>query len=269
VFNHFMAKGHTHYQLVHGLPTPIISWFMGCVWKNDNGIPNCLSYCVICLLYVVCWSQWPGSVRSRSMALAYCDCGFEFHRGHGCFSVVCCQVEISAMSWSLVQWSPTDCGMSCVITKNLVDEEAIVHAGMHTEKKNMVYKCGCRPHSTTWQAAGWRPTKSSCNYMYHLFNIQNLCIFPHPLCLGVSVLLTGNGDYFTMLHLVTGLYKEDKSVLFEVRIGTWHVKFVLLLVMFVLILWSMMLNYLIYKTSALLSQRIVHLLNEDQSQNPV
>jgi hypothetical protein len=31
---------------------------------------------------------------------------------------VCCQVEVSAMSWSLVQRSPTDCGTSlCVIKK--------------------------------------------------------------------------------------------------------------------------------------------------------
>jgi hypothetical protein len=33
-------------------------------------------------------------------------------------SVVCCQVEISATGWSLVQRSPTDCGASlCVIKK--------------------------------------------------------------------------------------------------------------------------------------------------------
>jgi hypothetical protein len=31
-------------------------------------------------------------------------------------SVVCCQVEVSATSWPLVQTSPTDCGASlCVI----------------------------------------------------------------------------------------------------------------------------------------------------------
>jgi hypothetical protein len=31
-------------------------------------------------------------------------------------SVVCCQVEVSTTSWSLVQRSPTDCGASlCVI----------------------------------------------------------------------------------------------------------------------------------------------------------
>jgi hypothetical protein len=35
--------------------------------------------------------------------------------GHGCLSVVsvvCCQVEVSATGWSLVQRSPTDCGVS-------------------------------------------------------------------------------------------------------------------------------------------------------------
>jgi hypothetical protein len=37
------------------------------------------------------------------------------HRGHGCPSVVnvvCCQVEVSATGWSLVQRSPTDCDVS-------------------------------------------------------------------------------------------------------------------------------------------------------------
>ena len=41
--------------------------------------------------------------------------------GHGCpsvLSVVCCQVEVSATDWSLVQMSTTDCGASlCVIKK--------------------------------------------------------------------------------------------------------------------------------------------------------
>ena len=46
---------------------------------------------------------------------AYWHCGFESHQGHGCLSlvsVVCCQVEVSVTSWSLVQRSPTDCGLS-------------------------------------------------------------------------------------------------------------------------------------------------------------
>ena len=43
------------------------------------------------------------------------DCGFETSRGHGCLSlvsVVCCQVKVSAAGWSLVQKSPTECGVS-------------------------------------------------------------------------------------------------------------------------------------------------------------
>jgi hypothetical protein len=42
------------------------------------------------------------------------------HRGHGCLSlvsVVCCQVDASATSRSLVQWSPTDCGVSLSVIK--------------------------------------------------------------------------------------------------------------------------------------------------------
>jgi len=47
--------------------------------------------------------------------LAFWDCGLESHREHVCLSlvsVVCCQVEVSASGWSLVQRSPTDCGVS-------------------------------------------------------------------------------------------------------------------------------------------------------------
>jgi hypothetical protein len=52
--------------------------------------------------------------------------------GHGCLSlvsVVCCQVEVSATSCSLVQRSPTDCGVSqmCVIMKLRRNEEAQAH----------------------------------------------------------------------------------------------------------------------------------------------
>jgi hypothetical protein len=47
--------------------------------------------------------------------LACWDYGFESHRGHGCLSVVsvvCCQVEVPASGLSLVQRSPTECGVS-------------------------------------------------------------------------------------------------------------------------------------------------------------
>ena len=40
---------------------------------------------------------------------------FESHRGHGFLSLVivlCSQVEVSVTGWSLVQRSPTECGVS-------------------------------------------------------------------------------------------------------------------------------------------------------------
>ena len=55
-------------------------------------------------------------VAARSKAwLASWDCVFESHGWHGCLSVVsvvCCQVEVSATGRSLVQRSPTECGVS-------------------------------------------------------------------------------------------------------------------------------------------------------------
>ena len=53
------------------------------------------------------------SVGLRPLACWYC--GFEYHRGHGCLSVmsvVCCQVEVSATGWSLLQRNPTECSVS-------------------------------------------------------------------------------------------------------------------------------------------------------------
>jgi hypothetical protein len=46
--------------------------------------------------------------------------GSESPQWHGCLSVfivVCCQVEVSARSWSPVQRGPTDCGASCCVIK--------------------------------------------------------------------------------------------------------------------------------------------------------
>ena len=58
-------------------------------------------------------SQYPGG-RSPAEIVGSNSTG-----EHWCLSVVsvvCCQIEVSATSWSLVQRSPTDCGTSlCVI----------------------------------------------------------------------------------------------------------------------------------------------------------
>jgi hypothetical protein len=55
------------------------------------------------------------AARSKAWVCGRWDCGFEFRRGDGCLSlviVVCCQVEVSASGWSLVQRSPAECGVS-------------------------------------------------------------------------------------------------------------------------------------------------------------
>jgi hypothetical protein len=64
--------------------------------------------------------------------------------GHGCLSVVsvvCCQVEVSATSCSLVQRSPTECGVSkkCVIVKPRNEEAKAPEKGLlsHRKKKKL------------------------------------------------------------------------------------------------------------------------------------
>jgi len=54
-------------------------------------------------------SWWP---------LDFWDCGFESLRGLGCpsvFSVVRCQVEVSASGWSLFRRSPTECDREALV----------------------------------------------------------------------------------------------------------------------------------------------------------
>jgi hypothetical protein len=68
------------------------------------------------------WGLWArariGMLGVDLRPLACWDCGLESRREHECLSlvnVVCCQVEITATGRSLVQRSPTECGMSeCV-----------------------------------------------------------------------------------------------------------------------------------------------------------
>jgi hypothetical protein len=80
--------------------------------------------------------------------LACWDRGFESLRGHECLSVVsvvCCQVQVSATSWTLVQRSPTDCAASlCVWSRNLKNEEAMTRVGsqrnrIHTHTHIYIY----------------------------------------------------------------------------------------------------------------------------------
>ena len=99
---------------------------------------------------------------------------------YGCLSVVsvvCCQVEVSASSWSLVQRSPTDCGASlCVIKKR---REWGGHgprwaAAPQETKQNKI-------HSHTFcDWSYWQPTDS--------FSLSQILVLPcHNVCLEAFV----------------------------------------------------------------------------------
>ena len=64
-----------------------------------------------------CRSQLPRGLRRRSAAARLLRSWVRIPPGAWIFVCCeCCRVEVSATSWSLVQRSPTDCGMSvCVI----------------------------------------------------------------------------------------------------------------------------------------------------------
>ena len=62
-------------------------------------------------------SHWTRDLRRRSAAARLLRLWVRIPPGGmDVVSVVCCQVEVSATSWSLVQMSPADCGaLLCVI----------------------------------------------------------------------------------------------------------------------------------------------------------
>ena len=99
----------------------------------------------ICRVY----RRVPVAARSKTWVCGRspAETGFESRRGHGCLSVVsvvCCQVEVSATGWSLVQRSPTDCGASLSVIYKLVNEESMAQWGLPRQiKKKWVYLFEC------------------------------------------------------------------------------------------------------------------------------
>jgi len=88
--------------------------FVNTRYKGDNKDNN---NNIITLYYSSAMRNYCRSQYSRGLRrpLVCWDCGFESHWRHDCLSVVsvvCCQVEVSATIWSLVQRSLTDCGAS-------------------------------------------------------------------------------------------------------------------------------------------------------------
>jgi len=94
-------------------------------------------------------------------------CGFEFRRGHGCISVmniVCCQVEVSATSWSLIQRSPTECGVSECDLETSTNEEPRPSRGLWSHEE--------RTHCSLPKTDNWMPHKTDFRHF-----VENILIF--------------------------------------------------------------------------------------------
>ena len=102
---------------------------------------NCKNVLSILMLLprYFCRSQWPRGLRRRSSAARLLRLWVRIPPGTWMFvvSVVCCQVEVSATSWSLVQRSPTDVVRRFVCSRNLKHEEALTQWGLsHQNQPN-------------------------------------------------------------------------------------------------------------------------------------
>ena len=88
---------------------------------------------------VICRSQWQSGLRRGSTAASLLGLRVRIPLGARSLSVVivvCCQVEVSATGWSLVQRSATDCGVChCVWSRNLKNEAALTRVGLLCQKQ--------------------------------------------------------------------------------------------------------------------------------------
>jgi hypothetical protein len=92
------------------------AWFKLSLADSVTG-PICVVFSGRKIIYTVHTLYYtdPGGCAVLGVGLRPRDCwgrGFESRWGHGCLSlvsVVCCQVEVSATSWSFVQRSPKEC----------------------------------------------------------------------------------------------------------------------------------------------------------------
>ena len=109
------------------------------------------------------WYQWSCGQRFGS---ATCwDCGLNSRQAHGrlpLVSVVCCQVEVSVTSWSFIQWSPTECGVSECDRKASIMRRPWLTKGCCAMKKCVVDWYRKQLQDTpTWECLGtWQSVHS-------------------------------------------------------------------------------------------------------------
>jgi hypothetical protein len=125
--------------------TVILTW----VFRNnlDSALEELLCF-IFCLNNRPAFrSQWPRSLRRGSAASSLLVLRFRSPPGARMFvsCIVCCQVVVSATGWSLVQMTPTECGVSeC-------DREAWTmrrpwSTGGRCAMENTVLPCYALPH---------------------------------------------------------------------------------------------------------------------------
>jgi hypothetical protein len=105
---------------------------LSAVW-NEMLHPSCI-YCILPYLLV--------RSNARSVAAHLLRLWVRIPPGHGFLSVVFvvfCQVEVTVTNWSLLQRSPTDCGVSCVAYKSS-EWGSPGTLGAVTPKKNAVFQ---------------------------------------------------------------------------------------------------------------------------------
>jgi hypothetical protein len=164
-------------------------------------------------------SQWPRGLKRRSSAARLLRLWVRIPPGHGSLSaviVVCCQVEVSATDWSLVQRSPAECGASlCVIKKPrkrggwspLPGCENTTTMGCNARKTNKqttttmtccsIMSCGnlLNPFSSYASWEMWRVKKlQKISVFFYVKNSNFFFIFTVSLCISI--------------HYIQGIHKR-------------------------------------------------------------
>jgi hypothetical protein len=107
-------------------------------------------------------SRWPRRLSCGSAASRLLGLWVRIPPGHGCLflvSVVCCQVEVSASGWSLVQRSPTECDREASIMSRPWPTRGCCTMKKKRMKRSLLTRT--QPEMEAQTIAGWRGFSSS------------------------------------------------------------------------------------------------------------
>jgi hypothetical protein len=193
-----------------GVLTHTVAW-----WDITQSVGD---VCRRCGVLVGMWLQTcvsiPLSARADSAHAYCCDCGFASRRWHWCLSLVCVmcrQIQFPAMGWSLVQRSPTECGLSECDTAAMIPRRPCLSGGCWAIKiwiltlsllMSYIYGAPCKFRNFNvvyiwtyvWQR--WKPSFSICCTMFQhwintkSFPVSQLCVNTLP---AAKITLITNG----------------------------------------------------------------------------